>query len=237
MPVGVSVTLRRARMWEFLDRLTSVAIPRIRDFRGLNPRSFDGRGNYSMGIREQIIFPEIDYDAIDQVRGLDVTITTSAATDEQAYYLLRDLGMPFAREGAPGQAPSERRGGGRGAAQGGGAPAGGGRAGGAGAAQGREPGGLREAGRGGGRRGRGRRAARRRGVDGQDFTGGPPEARIEVQDTELQPLQAVRAPARLSAQVRALPHLRARDRARGNDPRVSRSRAGRCRRPTPSPTS
>ncbi len=107
MPVGVSVTLRRARMWEFLDRLTSVAIPRIRDFRGLNPRSFDGRGNYSMGIREQIIFPEIDYDAIDQVRGLDVTITTTAATDEQAYYLLRELGMPFSREGAPGEAPSE----------------------------------------------------------------------------------------------------------------------------------
>jgi large subunit ribosomal protein L5 len=103
MPVGVSVTLRRARMYEFLDRLTSVAIPRIRDFRGLNPRSFDGRGNYSMGIREQIIFPEIDYDAIDQVRGLDVTITTSAQTDEEAYFLLRELGMPFAREGAPGQ--------------------------------------------------------------------------------------------------------------------------------------
>jgi hypothetical protein len=107
MPVGVSVTLRRARMWEFLDRLTSVAIPRIRDFRGLNPRSFDGRGNYSMGIREQIIFPEIDYDAIDQVRGLDVTITTTAATDEQAYYLLRELGMPFSREGAPGEVSVE----------------------------------------------------------------------------------------------------------------------------------
>jgi large subunit ribosomal protein L5 len=107
MPVGVSVTLRRARMWEFLDRLTSVAIPRIRDFRGLNPRSFDGRGNYSIGIREQIIFPEIDYDAIDQVRGLDVTITTTAATDEQAYYLLRELGMPFAREGAPGDTSAE----------------------------------------------------------------------------------------------------------------------------------
>jgi large subunit ribosomal protein L5 len=103
MPVGVSVTLRRARMWEFLDRLTSIAIPRIRDFRGLNARSFDGRGNYSMGVREQIIFPEIDYDAIDQVRGLDVTITTSAKTDEEAYTLLRELGMPFAREGAPGQ--------------------------------------------------------------------------------------------------------------------------------------
>jgi large subunit ribosomal protein L5 len=103
MPVGVTVTLRRARMWEFLDRLMSIAIPRIRDFRGLNPRSFDGRGNYSMGVREQIIFPEIDYDAIDQVRGLDVTITTTAETDEEAYILLRELGMPFAREGAPGQ--------------------------------------------------------------------------------------------------------------------------------------
>jgi large subunit ribosomal protein L5 len=103
MPVGVTVTLRRARMWEFLDRLMSIAIPRIRDFRGLNPRSFDGRGNYSMGVREQIIFPEIDYDAIDQVRGLDVTITTTAETDEEAYVLLRELGMPFAREGAPGQ--------------------------------------------------------------------------------------------------------------------------------------
>jgi large subunit ribosomal protein L5 len=103
MPVGVSVTLRRARMWEFLDRLMSIAIPRIRDFRGLSPRSFDGRGNYSMGVREQIIFPEIDYDSIDQVRGLDVTITTTAGTDEEAYVLLRELGMPFAREGAPGE--------------------------------------------------------------------------------------------------------------------------------------
>jgi large subunit ribosomal protein L5 len=104
MPVGVSVTLRGARMWEFLDRLMSIAIPRIRDFRGLSPRAFDGRGNWSMGVREQIIFPEIDYDAIDQVRGLDVTITTSAETDEEAYVLLRELGMPFAREGAPGGA-------------------------------------------------------------------------------------------------------------------------------------
>ena len=77
MPVGVSVTLRRARMWEFLDRLCSIAVPRIRDFRGLNPRSFDGRGNYSMGVREQLIFPEIDYDSIDEVRGLDITITTT----------------------------------------------------------------------------------------------------------------------------------------------------------------
>jgi ribosomal L5P family C-terminus len=94
-------------MWEFLDRLTSIAIPRIRDFRGLNARSFDGRGNYSMGVREQIIFPEIDYDAIDQVRGLDVTITTSAKTDEEAYILLRELGMPFSPEGAPGAVEPE----------------------------------------------------------------------------------------------------------------------------------
>ena len=104
MPVGVSVTLRRARMWEFLDRLTSVAVPRIRDFRGLNPRSFDGRGNYSMGVKEQLIFPEIDYDSIDVVRGLDITITTTAATDLEAFELLLALGMPFAQEGRPGQA-------------------------------------------------------------------------------------------------------------------------------------
>jgi len=103
MPVGLAVTLRRARMWEFLDRLKSIAVPRIRDFRGLNPRSFDGRGNYSMGIREQIIFPEIDYDSIDEVRGLDVTITTTAKTDEEAFALLDGLGMPFALEGRPGQ--------------------------------------------------------------------------------------------------------------------------------------
>jgi large subunit ribosomal protein L5 len=104
MPVGVAVTLRRARMWEFLDRLTSIAVPRIRDFRGLNARSFDGRGNYSMGIREQIIFPEIDYDSIDEVRGLDVTITTTAQTDEEAFALLDGLGMPFSPEGRPGEA-------------------------------------------------------------------------------------------------------------------------------------
>ena len=101
MPVGLTVTLRDERAYEFLDRLTSVAIPRIRDFRGLNPRSFDGRGNYSMGVREQIIFPEIDYDAIDQVRGLDVTITTTAQTDAEAFALLDALGMPFARDGRP----------------------------------------------------------------------------------------------------------------------------------------
>jgi large subunit ribosomal protein L5 len=101
MPVGLSVTLRGERAYEFLDRLTAVAIPRIRDFRGLNPRSFDGRGNYSMGVREQIIFPEIDYDNIDQVRGMDVTITTTAQTDAEAFALLDALGMPFARDGRP----------------------------------------------------------------------------------------------------------------------------------------
>jgi large subunit ribosomal protein L5 len=101
MPVGLSVTLRDDRAYEFLDRLYSIAIPRIRDFRGLSPRSFDGRGNYSMGVREQIIFPEIDYDAIDQVRGLDITITTTASTDAEAFALLDALGMPFAREGRP----------------------------------------------------------------------------------------------------------------------------------------
>jgi beta-glucosidase-like glycosyl hydrolase len=90
-------------MWEFLDRLCSIAVPRIRDFRGLNPRSFDGRGNYSMGVKEQLIFPEIDYDSIDEVRGLDVTITTSAGTDEEAFELLLGLGMPFAKEGRPGK--------------------------------------------------------------------------------------------------------------------------------------
>jgi large subunit ribosomal protein L5 len=99
MPIGAKVTLRGARMYEFLDRLISIALPRIRDFRGLSPRSFDGRGNYSLGIREQIIFPEINYDDIQQVRGLDVAITTSAKTDEQALALLRGLGMPFAADG------------------------------------------------------------------------------------------------------------------------------------------
>jgi large subunit ribosomal protein L5 len=101
MPVGLSVTLRDERAYEFIDRLTSIALPRLRDFRGLNPRSFDGRGNYSMGIREQIIFPEIDYDSIDQVRGLDITITTSAPTDAEAFALLDALGLPFSREGRP----------------------------------------------------------------------------------------------------------------------------------------
>jgi large subunit ribosomal protein L5 len=101
MPVGLSVTLRRERAYEFLDRLMTIAIPRIRDFRGLRPTSFDGRGNYSLGVREQIIFPEIDYDSVDAVRGLDVTITTSAPTDAEAYALLEAFGMPFSREGNP----------------------------------------------------------------------------------------------------------------------------------------
>ena len=98
MPIGARVTLRGDRMWEFLDRLISIALPRIRDFRGLSPNSFDGRGNYSLGLREQIIFPEIDYDAIKEIRGLDVAITTSAENDEQAEALLRGLGMPLATE-------------------------------------------------------------------------------------------------------------------------------------------
>jgi large subunit ribosomal protein L5 len=96
MPIGAKVTLRSARMYEFLDRLISIALPRIRDFRGLSPDSFDGRGNYSLGIREQIIFPEIDYDSVAQVRGLDVAVTTTAKTDEQARALLAALGFPLA---------------------------------------------------------------------------------------------------------------------------------------------
>ena len=100
MPIGARVTLRGERMWEFLDRLVSIALPRIRDFRGLAPESFDGRGNYSIGIREQIIFPEINYDDIQAVRGLDVAITTTAQTDDEGLALLRGLGMPFRqREG------------------------------------------------------------------------------------------------------------------------------------------
>ena len=98
MPIGAKVTMRGDRMWEFLDRLVSIALPRIRDFRGLSPASFDGRGNYSIGVREQIIFPEVDYDDVETVRGLDVTITTSADTDEEAFALLRELGLPFRAE-------------------------------------------------------------------------------------------------------------------------------------------
>ena len=98
MPVGAKVTLRGARMYEFLDRLNSIALPRIRDFRGLDPQAFDGRGNYSIGIREQIIFPEIDYDKVPAIRGLDVAITTTAKTDEHGRALLAAFGMPFANE-------------------------------------------------------------------------------------------------------------------------------------------
>lgn len=101
MPVGLSVTLRGDRLYEFLDRLFSVAMPRIRDFRGVNPRSFDGRGNYTLGVKEQVIFPEINYDEIDQTRGLDITITTNNCTDEEAFALLEALGMPFAKDGRP----------------------------------------------------------------------------------------------------------------------------------------
>lgn len=95
MPIGVKVTLRRDRMYEFLDRLITVALPRVRDFRGLNPRSFDGRGNYAMGLKEQIVFPEINYDRIDTVRGMDVIVTTTARTDEEARELLRLFNFPF----------------------------------------------------------------------------------------------------------------------------------------------
>lgn len=109
MPVGAIVTLRGARMWEFLDRLTAIALPRIRDFRGINPDSFDGRGNYNLGLREQTIFPEIDYDNIDAVRGLNVTITTTAKTDEEGKALLTELGMPFREQGYTAEERAARR--------------------------------------------------------------------------------------------------------------------------------
>ena len=98
MPIGCKVTLRRDRMYEFLDRLITLALPRVRDFRGLNPKSFDGRGNYAMGIKEQLIFPEISYDQIDKVRGMDVIVTTTARTDDEARELLRLFGFPFPQE-------------------------------------------------------------------------------------------------------------------------------------------
>jgi len=94
-PIGAKVTLRGERMWEFLERLISISVPRIRDFRGLNPKSFDGRGNYSMGVREQIIFPEIDYDKIDKIRGMDITITTTAKSNEEGHALLTAFNFPF----------------------------------------------------------------------------------------------------------------------------------------------
>lgn len=100
MPIGCKVTLRRERMYEFLDRLITIAMPRIRDFRGLNPKSFDGRGNYAMGLKEQIIFPEVSYDQIDKVRGLDIIVTTTAKTDDEARELLRLFGFPFPQDAA-----------------------------------------------------------------------------------------------------------------------------------------
>ena len=104
MAIGCKVTLRRERMYEFLDRFITIALPRVRDFRGLNPKSFDGRGNYACGIKEQLIFPEINYDRIDQVRGMDVIVTTSAKTDDEARELLRLFGFPFPQEAADGEA-------------------------------------------------------------------------------------------------------------------------------------
>jgi len=104
MPIGCKVTLRRERMYEFLDRLITVAMPRIRDFRGLNPKSFDGRGNYAMGLKEQIIFPEISYDQIEKVRGMDIIVTTTAKTDDEARELLRLFGFPFPAEAETAQA-------------------------------------------------------------------------------------------------------------------------------------
>ena len=104
MPIGCKVTLRRERMYEFLDRLVTIAMPRVRDFRGLNPRSFDGRGNYAMGLKEQIVFPEISYDKIEKVRGMDIIVTTSAKTDEEARELLRLFGFPF-----PAETPAEEK--------------------------------------------------------------------------------------------------------------------------------
>ncbi len=98
-PIGVKVTLRGDRMWAFLDRLMNVALPRVRDFRGVSPKAFDGRGNYTLGLREQLIFPEIDYDKIDKVRGMEITIVTTARTDEEGRQLLALLGMPFKKEG------------------------------------------------------------------------------------------------------------------------------------------
>lgn len=98
MPIGAKVTLRRERMYEFVDRLINIALPRVRDFRGLNPKSFDGRGNYAFGIKEQIIFPEISYDRVDKVRGMDIIVTTTAKTDDEARELLRLFGFPFPQE-------------------------------------------------------------------------------------------------------------------------------------------
>jgi large subunit ribosomal protein L5 len=108
MPIGCKVTLRRERMYEFLDRLITIALPRVRDFRGLNPKSFDGRGNYAMGLKEQLIFPEISYDQIDKVRGMDVIVTTTANTDDEARELLRLFGFPFPPEEVASETPEKQ---------------------------------------------------------------------------------------------------------------------------------
>ena len=108
MPIGCKVTLRRERMYEFLDRLITIALPRVRDFRGLNPKSFDGRGNYAMGLKEQLIFPEISYDQIDKVRGMDVIVTTTAGTDDEARELLRLFGFPFPPEEVASETPEKQ---------------------------------------------------------------------------------------------------------------------------------
>ncbi len=224
MPVGLSVTLRSARMWEFLDRLMSIAIPRIRDFRGLNPRSFDGRGNWTLGVREQVIFPEIDYDAVDQVRGLDISITTTAKTDEEAFALLLALGMPFAEDGRPGAAQAEpdaeeeerRHEEARARAE----------------AERQALEQLKEENpeayekperpEEGDEDGEGTPQQRlQKGTsNGQDLTARAPAAHAQVQDPRVPPLPQVRPPARLHAQVRPVPHLPARPRPRGRDPRA-----------------
>ena len=102
MPIGVTVTLRRERMYYFLDKLINIVLPRVRDFRGVSPKAFDGRGNYTLGVKEHIIFPEIDYDKIDKIKGLNISIVTTAKTDEEARFLLSELGMPFRKGGQPG---------------------------------------------------------------------------------------------------------------------------------------
>ena len=235
MPVGVSVTLRGARMWEFLDRLISIAIPRIRDFRGLNPRSFDGRGNYSLGVREQLIFPEIDYDSIDEVRGLDIAITTTAATDEEGFELLLGLGMPFAAGGPPRRGRHRRRG------RGGAPPRGGPRC---GPRPSRRrssssrrrtprptpsPSGPRRARRA--RRARPRRRRRRLQATKVPRSNrwrrrhrrSRQQRRAQVQDPRVQPLPQVRPLPRLLPQVRPLPDLPARAAHQGYVPGMSKA--------------
>ena len=226
MPVGAAVTLRKARMWEFLDRLVSISIPRIRDFRGLNPRSFDGRGNYSLGVREQLIFPEIDYDSISETRGLDIAFATTAEERRGGLRAAARARLPV-RAGGPArrQEPRGDRGRGGGAAQGGGAPARRGRAGRPRAAQGREPRGLREArarrdeeGEDGDGESTARTTEKKRS-NGEDLTTRQAGCGLEVQGPQLQPLPQVRPLPRRLPQVRPLPDLPARGRPQGLRPR------------------